>query len=104
MMLVELGDGSGAGAVCRSALHDTRSRALLMAGGMVLLAYDGLHGAPVDGLVRLANWLGVAPYGPWPTVGAQRHALVGAVAAAEKRLSKMPRAVRHDPTAAARER
>ncbi len=71
---------------------------------MVRLAYVALQEAPVDGLRRLASWLGVLPVGPWPTPGEERNAVVAAVAAAEKRLAKMPRARRHEPTAAARPR
>lgn len=69
---------------------------------MVLLSDDDLRAASLDGLTRLATWLGVAPPGPWPSDGARRHALVTAIQRAEARLRKMPRERRHEARAAAR--
>jgi hypothetical protein len=65
-----------------------------MSGGMVRLSVDALHEAPIEGLVRLACWMGLVVMGPWRTVGEERHALVMVIAAAEKRLAKMSRAKR----------
>lgn len=80
-------------------LHDGRSVA--MTGGMVLLGldhrvdpYDGqraYHRVPLAGLVRLAAFLGVVPEGPFVSEGAQRHALVRAIARAEACLAKGPK-------------
>lgn len=74
----------------------TRSelRGLRMGGGAIRLLQHSLQRARIDGLVRLAMWLGVSPAGPWSTEGARRHDLVRAIMATEKRLARRPRARR----------
>jgi hypothetical protein len=72
------------------------ARSMAMSGGMVLLSADTLHGASLDGLRRLAAWLGVAPDGPWASDGARRHALVKAILRAQACIAKGPTSKRWD--------
>jgi hypothetical protein len=75
-------------------LHDHRSVA--MAGGMILLDQDELRRAPIEGLVRLAQFMGLRVHGSKAMPGAYRHALVQAIMREEKRLARAPKAKRHD--------
>jgi hypothetical protein len=71
-------------------------RTMPMSGGMVLLAVDDLRRSNLDGLRRLAAWLGVSVDAGMTSDGAQRHQLVAAILSAQKRLAKGPMSKRWD--------
>lgn len=72
-----------------------RLRDGMMGGGMVLISFrTHAPDLPLDGMIRLATWLGVAPRGPFQNVGLHRHALVMALGRAEADLRRMSKVKR----------
>lgn len=71
-------------------------REMPMGGGMMRLTKDELGAAPLDGLARLACWMGLVVMGPHASDGAHRHALVTAIMRAEANAAKAPRVRRYE--------
>jgi len=75
-----------------------------MRGGMVLLALDQrldpydekpvYERLPLAGLVRLAEFLGCNPVGPFVSEGAHRHALIRAITRREAVIARGPKSKR----------